>query len=399
MDDNKKGLLILIKSAVTGEKYALPEGLNLIEVLKEATKRSFSSLAYYGAHNCGLNVKEQPFLTLFSYVCAELSLSEKQLFSLDELTRTFNEKGIDYMLLKGARIKGMYPKKDMRNMGDIDVLIREEQYPTIKAEMENLGYKFLLESDHEIIWMRDNVEIELHKRVIPSYNQDYYSYFGNGWKVAKKDGENSNSYSMSVEDEFIYVFTHLCKHYRDSGISVKHLLDVWVFKHAHPEMDGNKVEKEFEKLKILEFYKNIERTLDVWFNDGADDEKTDFITQVVFDDGDFSKANAKVLSSALKKVKQGKSIKQIKRERLKNVIFVPYKTLCAFYPCLKKLPILLPFIWLFHLLKRLFKKGSIKNYQDKMNSIKENEVELYKQSLNYVGLDYNFGDDTATEKE
>ena len=73
--------------------------------------------------------------------------------------------------------------------------------------MESLGFAEKLESDHELIWQKPSAYIELHKRLIPSYNQDYYAYYGEGWNLAKKcDGTR---YSMTDEDQMIYLFTIL----------------------------------------------------------------------------------------------------------------------------------------------------------------------------------------------
>jgi len=52
--------------------------------------------------------------------------------------------------------------------------------------MADLGYEELYESDHELVWNHDLMRIELHKRLIPSYNKDYYQYYGDGWQLAKK---------------------------------------------------------------------------------------------------------------------------------------------------------------------------------------------------------------------
>ena len=68
-------------------------------------------------------------------------------------------------------------------MVDADVLVKTEQYPKIKNIMSSLGYCETKESDHEYIWDKKGFfHLELHKRLIPSNNEDYYSYYGDGWK-------------------------------------------------------------------------------------------------------------------------------------------------------------------------------------------------------------------------
>ena len=101
-----------------------------------------------------------------------------------------------------------------------------------------------------------------------------------------------------------------------------------------------------------------------------------------------------MLSSTLKGVKSGKSVKQVKRERYLTAIFTPYKVMCEYYPFLKKGKILLPFMWIYHFFRRLFTKGKLKNYNKQMSEIKEKDVARYQKALNFVGLDYNFGQET-----
>ena len=148
------------------------------------------------------------------------------------------------------------------------------------------------------------------------------------------------------------------------------------------------------KLKIYEFYQNVLNTLSVWFSGAKGDEKTDYITSVIFNGGVFNREKAQVLSATLKGIKDGKTVKQQKRQKLITGIFTPYKVMCEFYPFLKKCKILLPFMWVVHLFRRLFTKGKLKNYNRQLFEMKEKDVELYQKSLNFVGLDYNFNQDT-----
>lgn len=83
-------------------------------------------------------------------------------------------------------------------MGDANILIRVEQYDKMVPIMESVGFTAVLESDHEPIWKFVAFYLELHKCLIPTYNKDYYAYFGNGWKLTKVRQSGHNS--MMAED-------------------------------------------------------------------------------------------------------------------------------------------------------------------------------------------------------
>ena len=58
---------------------------------------------------------------------------------------------------------------------------------------------------------------------------------------------------MTPEDEFIYLFTHFAKHYRDGGIGCRYVVDLWVFLRNNPTMDPEKIKRELDKLQLREF--------------------------------------------------------------------------------------------------------------------------------------------------
>ena len=393
MNNNQKGFLLLIKSALTGEKYALPKEMNMSKLYSYAMAHGITTLIHNGAQNCGIKEIGAQTNDVITQVCKELLVSEIQMCTVDELLAEFEKNAIDYMPLKGIKLKKMYPKPEMRSMSDVDILIKADQHDKISEIMVSLGYVFETESDHEFIWQSADVTIELHKRLIPSYNKDYYAYFGDGWRLAVKNAEKNGEHYLKKEDEFIFLFTHLCKHYRDAGVGIRQFLDIWTYRKTNENLDEEYIKNEMVKLKIYDFYQNVLRTLDVWFNGVESNEITDYITKVVFCGGPF-KEEAHVLSSTLKGVKSGKSVKQVKRERYLNAIFTPYKIMCDYYPFLKKCKILLPFMWIYHFFKRLFTKGKLKTYTKKMSEMKEKDVKRYQKSLNFVGLDYNFEQET-----
>lgn len=398
MKEQQKGLVLLIKSALMGKKEKLPENLDYLEMVSVAQKHNIIPLVYYGGYNCGIVEKQEQLKQLFPSVCKKILYSEKQAFVLKEIEKAFEQAGVDYQSLKGARLREYYSRPEFRWMSDIDILIKVEQYPIIKKIMLDLGFNELVESDHELIWGDANIKIELHKRLIPSYNTDYYAYFGDGWKFAKPVPNKKHAYEMKKEDELIYLFTHFCKHYRDSGVGIKHILDIWVYTNAHPDIDYEYVKEQLKILRIYEFYKNVKDTLSVWFEGAEPTEKTDFITDAIINYGVIDANQAKVLSATLKKVNQGKSVARIKWETVFTSLFVPYRTMCNIYPWLKKVCVLLPFMWVYHLFRRLFTKGKIKEYNSRFSEIKGDKIDAYRESLNYVGLDYNFGENKEENK-
>ncbi len=311
---------------------------------------------------------------------------------LISLTKAFDKNGIDYMIVKGSRLKALYPKPEMRTMVDMDILIRVKQYDKIKKCMLELGLFEKGESDHEFIW-GDNrfVNIELHKRLFPSYNPDFTKYFGIGWERAKKQSDESNSFLLSPEDEYIFVFTHFAKHYRDGGIGIRHMLDLYLFEKKNPGLDNEYITAELAKLGLCEFHKNIKNTLVVWFEDGEDSEITSHITQKIFTSGAYGTVETANQAKALRVKNRSETLAKGRFKTTLKKAFPPLELMKEKFVFLEKFPVLLPFAWILRLLNVvLFKQKNLKNTLSELKSINDQTVGNYQEELKKVGLSDNF---------
>lgn len=391
MNVQQKGIIALIKSTLDKKPYTLPEGFSIGQAAREALRHKIVGFVYYGAVYCGIDKKLDPMQGLFRYLIPTMNVTEKQYYTVGKVCAAFDENGIDYMPVKGTVLQSYYPSRELRTMSDADILIRMEQYEKITTIMQQLGFAFEYESDHELVWKNKNLFLELHKRLIPSYNRDYAAYYGDGWRLGHPEKEGANRYVMSNEDQMIYLLTHLAKHYRDGGVGIRHMLDLYVFSNAHPDMDEAYMARELKKLRLLEFYNNVCDTLQVWFNDAPETEVTDLITNVIFRSGEFGIAEDRLAAGGLREISTGKSAKKMRKDRVWNALFQPYDAMCEHYPVLKKWKILLPVMWIVRAFKVVFfKTDRIKNERKKMKLLSDDRLNSYDRSLKAVGLSFEF---------
>ena len=398
MNETQIGIISLIKSAITGKKAVISKDFDWQKAIKVVKKHQIAPLIYYGIINSGIKVSEDLLSLLENTTCQCIALNHNQIFELENIYKAFNESGIEYMPLKGAVLKKLYPKPEMRVMGDGDILIKTEQYDIIYEKMQALGFTEILESDHELIWNKSNLHVELHKRLIPSYNKDYYSYYGDGWKFAKS--YTGSCYKMSDEDTFVYIFTHYAKHYRDGGIGIRHITDLYVFLISNPKLDKKYIETELNKLGLLEFYKSTINTIGVWFDNKSENDISDFLTDRIFESGSYGTYVSHILSGAVK-VSNFEGNARLKK--IFKLIFPPYKDMSRKYPVLKKTPLLLPFLWIGRIFNILFiKRGKIAEHRKELKYMTEENIAKYKKELKYVGLNFDFNKkikNTPTNKQ
>lgn len=389
MNSTQLGMIRIVDSAVNGKQNILPADFDLNAAIKIARRHQIVPMLYYGALQCGISPKTPQMQQLFVQTCQYLAVNEKQMLELQRICAAFDEAQVEYMPLKGTLLKGMYPKPEMRPMSDADILIRVEQYGQIKPIMERLGFEEQIESDHELIWHKPQVHIELHKRLIPSYNKDYYAYFGDGWRLAKPLQEQPNRFAMTPEDQLIYLFTHYAKHYRDAGIGIKHFVDLWIYR-SKVALDEEYIHAELKKLKLDAFYDNTLRALAVWFDEGQPDAVTELITETVFQSGVYGTHEGHLLSDAVKTAKAQKTAKRARRKKILDTVFLPYKAMCERFPVVKKVPVLLPFMWVVRWATALFTRGRVGRRREELKTISVERIDGYQQALQTVGLDFNF---------
>lgn len=389
MNVQQTGMTLLIRSALENKPYTLPEGFDFVEAAKESVRHKIIALIYCGAVNCGIDKKSVPMQNLFRYLIATLNFSERQQFEIKKICEAFDENGIEYLPMKGTVLQKFYPSPEMRTMGDADILIRLEQYEQIKTLMQTMGYDFYYESDHEFVWRKDKIDIELHKRVMTSYNKDFFKYFGDGWSFAKKAADSGTRYEISDEDFYIYMFVHFTKHYRISGIGIKHMIDFWVYRNAHPQLDEAYIKERMELLQLWTFHGYVLQTLGVWFGDQEATAKTDYITEVIFTSGEYGLADTAVAGQILREAKSSGSISSAKSRSLWRMIFLPYAQMKNKYRAVRAIPILLPLFWFVRLVDvALFKRGKVRDYMDHMKKVDE-DARKQEEALNFVGLQFH----------
>lgn len=160
-----------------------------------------------------------------------------------------NEAGIWYMPLKGCVIKEYYPNPNLREMGDIDVLIAPENGEKVRGVMEALGYLcWEYNISYDDIYHKEPIyTFEMHRYLFLDKHAEWVQYYSDIDKRLLPSAVNAFEYSMSDEDFYIYFILHGLKHFRGSGIGMRFLLDIYLF-HKTKTLNRSYVDRELKKL-------------------------------------------------------------------------------------------------------------------------------------------------------
>lgn len=389
MNEFCRAVIDLVKAAITEKKANIPDNFNWEEALKLCDVHTITPMLYYGAQFSGITLPESINNEFFIETFCSIRKEQNQQYEILCIKKAFEENGIDYMFLKGIVLKPLYKKTEMRTMTDADIFIKQEQYDKISACMTELGFAEINESDHEYIWeKKGSLSLELHKRLIPSYDKDYYRYFSDGWGFARKN--KGHEYFMSREDTFIYMFVHFAKHYRDAGIGIRYMTDLYLYLENAKDMDKAYIEKALESLKMLTFYNSIMSTLNVWFDNGETSDITEFITTRIINSGLHGTYYNHLVSSALRNI-NSRNGKGAKFKRFMQIMFPSLKNMKTLYPVLEKAPLLVVWYWPVRVVSALiYKKDNVRAYREEMKIISDENIQHYKEELRYVGIEYEF---------
>ena len=184
MKSSYRGVLTLIRSAITGERAVLPEDFDPEEAFALMAEHQLLSIGYAGALGCGLPKDSETVKKFFAGYCRSAMHSQAQLGAVRKLFEAFDRAEIAYLPVKGVNLKALYPVPEYRVMGDADILIRREQYDRIRGIMEELGYGGEREAGNVMVWTSRDLHVELHKSLMPPEFKAFARRYGTGWPLA-----------------------------------------------------------------------------------------------------------------------------------------------------------------------------------------------------------------------
>lgn len=367
-------LFSLLAAKATGGEAPPDVGADWVRLYMIAQAHQVESLLAYGVLEGNYMMEQGVWDAFLSKMTACAAQDRRQEEMLRLFSSAMEKAGADYMPIKGAVLKSMYQYCDMRFMVDTDVLIRKEQYPVIAKAMEEAGFTFEKESDHEYVYVKDGMSLELHKSLVPSYDTALFAYYQDGWQFARHAG--GHLYALGKEDTFVYLLSHFAKHYQEGGGGIKAVLDIWLFLKKAPDMAY--CMEQFEKLGIKTFVENVMRLGGVWFDGAPSDEITEAMTQFIVESSSLGTAE----NAALAKRTYGgkKSVLQM--------LFPKAKSLQYIYPALQKRPWLLPFYWVCRICRlAFFGKEKRDNLKAENNVVTDEKLEAFRAHMEMVGLD------------
>ena len=169
----------------------------------------------------------------------------------------FEKNNIWYMLLKGMVIRKYYPAPELREMADNDILFDNKYSKEVYEFMTARGYK----SDdynkgyHDEYLKPPAYNFEMHRQLVSSKERPkWYEYYKDVKSILINDANGKNQFYFSDNDFYVYFIVHTYKHFLNSGMGLRTVLDVYLYvSNLQEKLDFDYIEEQLKKLDAYDF--------------------------------------------------------------------------------------------------------------------------------------------------
>ena len=380
-------LIGLCKSHINSENVKLDKSIDYEKLFSLSTAHNLAALLF-----CVINTAEnrkvvepEAFKKFQSAFYDAVMRYDFQKEIISELDGLLCENGIKHIFFKGAQIKEYYPVPQSRVMGDIDLLLFEEDRDAVKKLLCENGYALVNGNGPVYDYEKDGVKIEAHTKIISGKvgSSNAEEVMADAVRHAVFEGCTGaldNSY------HFAYLIAHLAHHFWFYGAGIRLVLDLAVMLKS-VEIDFDAVFEKLNEMSLEHFGEVILSVCFKWFGEGkdfgCDTAQTEkfLLSYGVF--GNSNRNRSAVIER--KELEEGKnSSKVITKLRL---AFPPYSKLrgIPYIKFIEGKPYLTPFAWIYRFFynvknRRDFVKNATKDIgSDETKKQAEEELAFFKE--------------------
>ena len=332
-----------------------------------------------------------------------------------ELYEYLLDQGIKALVVKGIVCRQTYPYPEYRYSWDEDLLILPEEFDACHQALLRYGMKLVssetettTSSDttqsYEIVYrdMTSGLNVEIHRSLFQENSSaygDFNRYFRDVFeKAVPLIVDEYTVWTMDPSSHFFYLVCHMFKHFLHYGAGMRHLTDILMYARYYGqeicwESVRNLCRGISAELFIAGIFSIGEQYLGFhmveagvpgdWIAEATD---IDILLSDILEAGMPSYASKSRMHSSLitlDAVSSQKEGKNLKKSVLRSV-FPSYSSMAGRYAFLRKVPVLLPFAWLYRIFRygyELIQKGEYNNTSESLQIGKERIMLMRSQGI------------------
>lgn len=342
-----------------------------------AMEQGLGGMLYKAVQNNSI-VDREVFKKLEYYYQKSLFMCAARNELIVKISKLFENSGIDFIILKGAVLQSFYPSPELRVMSDIDFLIKPEQRKNVKILLESNEIKFKESNSYQDIYISCNgVLIEIH-HALWGYNLEQTELYSNIWSNENLISGLNHTFLFSDEDLYIFTIAHMFKHFKDSGIGIRPVFDIWyILNKTISHLDFSYITNELSKFGADEFEKKIRMLVNCIFLGNKKNGDVYLIEKYLLRCQTHGNDEVAAINQARDKSKT---------ENFLFRVFPPLSYMKRRYSLLDNLPFLLPLFWFIRILSLLFKKDRLNQNLNKVKSNDEDEKKFINDVFVAAGI-------------
>lgn len=275
---------------------------------------------------------------------------------------------VSFIQVKGLHIATLYPVPELRTMGDIDLLVHQEDFEKVADIFLGFGFQYGKKTEHEITFYNNSLYYEIHELMIndpmapdelrKKFYNDYWNHLDVGYSL-KKGGEKVLDWSFY----FLFLLQHMRQHILWEGIGFRQFMDLAIVIN-NVLLDWKYIVDSCRKIELYDFLTKVLAFLHRWFGTSfplenfsakesfeLEEDFYEYVTDKIFSDGIFGFANKDNRINTLERDYRlsGLPLFFFKCKQIAGILFPSYKKLyqVQHYAFLKGRPYLLPVTWIY----------------------------------------------------
>ncbi len=240
---------------------------------------------------------------------------------------SLREKKIRFLPMSGYVMRRVYPQPKWRVSSDLDVTVEEERFDDACAILEEQNFaREEEEGVPYITYILDHVVIRIHH-----LQED------TNWDTLLTDDGLEHRYTD--EDYYLRILRYTKKRLLDGECGVRAVLDLYMYRSAKTEMDFASLSEQIASEGLTKLEESVVQLGEAWFGEAEMTDDMMLLGSYITSSGTLADFEAE------EKTHPWRSI------------FPRYRTMKRRYPFLRRVPLMLPVMWVVRWFHLLFSRG------------------------------------------
>lgn len=258
MNVYEREIINILKNSLENpdKKYIVKKDIDIEKLFSEAREHCIDGTIYYYINKENIEFNNKG---LILNMVTQSQINRK----VDDILDYLGKENIKIILLKGIVLSSYYPNREIRSMGDVDILVTKKDYDKIRELFIKYGFNEE-QGNHEIhkeFSLNRFINFEVHWNLINKafYKIDTDKFLKDIWNNSKKY-INDNLRCIDTNNNIIYLLLHMLIHIKYSGFGLRQFYDLALF------LDKEKDNIDYNYVIQKSIYYNIEYFTVYMFN-------------------------------------------------------------------------------------------------------------------------------------